>query len=119
MSETTFKNEAEVIGDVIAASKHAGTSSAYHVSPSQYTNSSRGNNSNASPFLININRTTPIRVGDLSTITSIPDLIRYVSPLALTFHERATRHKFVRNLFAVLTLQFCFITALVSAAKFV
>lgn len=104
--------------EVTIASKPQKTTTIYQSTPSHFTKSTRGS-SNVSTFLVDINRTTPVRVRDLSTVSSVATLMRYVSPLELSFHERSTRHKFVRNVFAVLTLQFSLIMALSLAATFV
>lgn len=68
----------------------------------------RRNTTADASFLVDFNRTDPIRVRDLSIAsTSLSSAFaRYGSSSVLTFHERATRHRFVRNVFAILSLQF-------------
>lgn len=100
----------EIVGDVIS------TVSKIRQQPQTTTSQAAAGSS----LLVVFKRSSPIRVKDFSAaaMTSTTGLARYCSPLSLTFHDRSTRHKFVRNVFAVLTLQYCFITGMCLTAEF-
>lgn len=117
MTTETSKNTSEIIGDIItvANKQHFNFGTTYqtpHINMREI--------SNESTLQVDFNRAFPMRVRDLSIVSSrISNIDRYSSPVTLTFHERPTRHKFVRNVFAVLTLQFFTITTLCLGVEFV
>lgn len=69
------------------------------------------------PRTVDMHRTAPFRMKDLTTVSSATALAGFDSP-PVSFYERTTRHRFVRNVFAILTLQFASIFGIAIIAKF-